>query len=55
MGYLRSMAALAAATTTVPAREGGTLDRITGIAAIAAIVLVAVAGIYIYRLIRKGL
>ena len=56
MRYLRSMAAFAAATTTtIPVREGGTLDRITTVAAIGSIALVAVAGIYIYLRIRKGL
>jgi hypothetical protein len=41
--------------TTVPSREGGTLDKFTGAAAVLSILIVGVAGVYIYRLIRKGL
>ena len=44
-----------ARTTTVPSREGNTLDRFTAIAAVASILIVAVAGVYLYILIRKGL
>jgi hypothetical protein len=44
-----------APSTTVPSREGSTLDRITGVAAVLSILIVGVAGVYIYRLIRKGL
>jgi hypothetical protein len=41
--------------TTAPSREGGTLDKFTGVAAVLSILIVGVAGVYIYRLIRKGL
>jgi len=42
-------------TTTLPSREGDALDRFTSVAAVASILIVGVAGVYIYRLIRKGL
>jgi hypothetical protein len=44
-----------APSTTAPSREGSTLDRITGVAAVLSILIVGAAGVYIYRLIRKGL
>ncbi|MEX2551654.1 MAG: hypothetical protein WD627_01435 [Actinomycetota bacterium] len=42
-------------TTTLPSRGGDTLDRFTSVAAVVSILIVGVAGVYIYRLIRKGL
>ena len=41
--------------TPAPRREGDTLDRFTAVAAIVSIVLVGVAGVYVYARIRKGL
>jgi hypothetical protein len=41
--------------TPAPRREGDTLDRVTAVAAIVSIVLVGVAGVYVYARIRKGL
>jgi hypothetical protein len=41
--------------TPMPSREGDALDRFTAVAAVVSIVLVAVAGVYVYGRIRKGL
>lgn len=54
-GETPSQSEPARTTTTLPSREGDTLDRFTSVAAVASILIVGVAGVYIYRLIRKGL
>jgi hypothetical protein len=41
--------------TPAARREGDTLDRFTAVAAVVSIVLVGVAGVYVYARIRKGL
>jgi hypothetical protein len=42
-------------TSPGAAREGGSLDRFTAVAAVVSIIVTGVAGVYLYGLIRKGL
>lgn len=46
---------LAGQSVQIPQQERTGLDKFTAVAAIASIVIVGVAGVYIYRLIKKGL
>lgn len=50
-----SESAVAGQSVQIPQQERTGLDKLTGVAAIVSIVIVGVAGVYIYRLIRKGL